>query len=155
MERKNFKWIDALCIVTLDIKIGLVIERIYPEGLFSREDLTCAAMLSFPECNGSDQDEIKPFFYKFRLNQAKTSLKAAEGMPKQFLFGYSYYLERKDPSHPRGYFQKAFVILTKYYFCNFYKELVLAMGPSYFKTEDPEYLQAFYNINYRNYMKLL
>eukprot|EP00826_Nyctotherus_ovalis_P053085 TRINITY_DN683_c0_g2_i9.p1 TRINITY_DN683_c0_g2~~TRINITY_DN683_c0_g2_i9.p1 ORF type:complete len:144 (-),score=22.32 TRINITY_DN683_c0_g2_i9:927-1358(-) len=132
-------WIEAFCVVQLDLERGLVVERSYPEDALSREDLASVAMLSFPESSGSNQDEEQSFFFRFRLNQAKSSLKATS---KQFLFGFSYYVQRKDSSNPRGYFQKAFVIITKYYFSFFYRSLAFIAGSAYFHSPVPSFLQV-------------
>jgi len=138
-------WVETFCVVKLDLERGLMVERSYPENALSREDLMSVAMLSFPESTGSNQDESQTFFFRVRLNQAKSSLKATS---KQFLFGFSHYIQRKDPSNARGYFQKAFVILTKYYFSLFYHNLVFIMGSAYFKSEDPSFLQVLSLFHY-------
>ena len=149
------KWIDAICIVKFDHELGLVVEHTIPENAFSATDLSAVAMVSFPESNCVEKDEPQAFFFRSRLNSGKVPIKGENPVNRKFVYGYSYYYQRKDPTNPRGYFQKAFVILTKYYFCTFYRSLATIMGRAYFKSEDKEFLQVVHGAKkYSNYIKV-
>jgi len=144
---KDHSWIDAFCIIKFDHELGLVVEKVFPENIFTPMDLNGIAMLSFPESNCIDQDDSQTFFFRHRLNIYGHPLKSTDFNKRSYIYGYSYYFQKKDSTNPRGYFQKAFVILTRYYFCTFYHSLAKIIGNAYFANENPDFLHVFF-INY-------
>ncbi len=139
---EEHRWIEALCVVKFDHELGLIVEHMMPENTVAAHEATSIAMLSFPESNCAEHEESQTFFFRCRLNNPKSSLRSQPADQRRFLFGYSYYFQRKDEKDSRGYFQKAFVILSKYYFASFYRALAAIMGKAYFKGESKDFLKV-------------
>jgi len=49
-----------------------------------------------------------------------------------YLYGYTFFLQRRDATNRRGYFQKSLVILTHLPYISLFTELVARLGPSFF-----------------------
>jgi len=49
-----------------------------------------------------------------------------------YLYGYTFFLQRRDATNRRGYFQKSLVILTHLPYVSLFTELVARLGPSFF-----------------------
>lgn len=49
-----------------------------------------------------------------------------------YLYGYTFFLQRRDTTNRRGYFQKSLVILTHLPYVALFTELVARLGPSFF-----------------------
>ena len=68
----------------------------------------------------------------------------------EFLFGYTYFQQLKDPSNPRGFSQKSVVILTALPFVEFFKNIVDLLGENYFESywsdeiETKNFLKVFF-----------
>ena len=139
-EQSRGQWADGICVVKFDLTIGLVIERMTPAGVLQGQDVNAVSMLSFPESNCTDLECVQTFFFRYRRNPSKSTLQTQPTTERQFAYGYSYYVQRKDPTNPRGYFQKALVLLSRYYFCDFYCTLVSLLGSTYFKDENNDFL---------------
>jgi len=130
--KKRYKWIKAIAIVKFDIEIGMVIEQITPNKALTEQETKSVATLSFPESNCSDKDYTHTFFYRFKTTSNK-----------EFFFGYSYYIQHKDLSLPRGYLQKSLVIITSLHFSSFYLNLVQLIGDAYFNNTKTNFLRVF------------
>ncbi len=131
---KSYKWIKAICIAKFDHELGMIVEQTAPAKALSEAETKSVAMLSFPESNCSEADWEHTFFYRFRRSADGSPLNSAQPDSHEYLFGYAYYIQRKDTSHPRGYCQKSFVIITPFYFSGFYSRLVQLMGKAYFSS---------------------
>ena len=94
----------------------------------------CSHMLSFPESNCSEGDWEHVFFYRFRRNSDVYPVNSESAESQEYLFGYTYYMQRKDEMQPRGYIQKSFVIITPFYFSCFFMKLVQLIGRAYFSS---------------------
>ncbi|WFD18887.1 hypothetical protein MCAP1_001100 [Malassezia caprae] len=49
-----------------------------------------------------------------------------------YLYGYTFFLQRRDATNRRGYFQKSLVILTHLPYVSLFTEMVARLGPSFF-----------------------
>jgi hypothetical protein len=135
-------WIQAICLAKFDHELGMIVEKSVPPTALVEQDIKSVAMLSFPESNCSDGDWEHTFFYRFRHNPDNIPLNVEKAGDSKYLFGYAHYMQRKDPSLPRGYYQKSFVIITPFYFTGFYSRLVQLFGKAYFANEGEGLLQV-------------
>ena len=137
----SHKWINAICIAKFDNELGMIIEEMAPKKSLSEREANTVAVLSFPESNCSESEWENTFFYRFRRD-SENSLESDSD--DDYLFGYAYYLQRKDASKPRGYFQKSFVIITPFYFSGFYMKLVQMIGRIFFSNIKTYFLRVYY-----------
>lgn len=131
-SRKSYRWIEAICVARFDHEIGMLVEKMAPAKALTDNEANTVAVLSFPESNCSDNEWEHTFFYRFRRDSSATSLEGEEADEDRYMFGYAYYIQRKDATQPRGYQQKSFVIVTPLYFSCFYINLVQLIGRTYF-----------------------
>jgi len=136
-------WIQSICIAKFDHNYGIILEQVLPANSLSEQEIQSVAMLSFPESNCAENEWEHTFFYRFRkTNVKKTEISQIE--TSEFLFGFAYYIQKKDISNPRGYLQKSFIIVTPFYFTSFYLRLVQLMGQAYFSYPTPTFLKVFF-----------
>jgi hypothetical protein len=124
----------------------MVVENIAPVKALTDKETSTVAMLSFPESNCSEDKWEHTFFYRFRRDKGGLSLDDGIVEEGEYLFGYVYYIQRKDASQPRGYLQRSFVIITPFYFSCFYLNLVQLIGHTYFNTSKIGFLRVFFII---------
>ena len=128
----NFhNWLHSIAVVTFDLELGQVIESIYPatEGAqsdqLSEQDKTNVCYLAFPDSNSGIMGDVQ---FHFRIRRSRPSVaQASPGsvhvkynnkclptlqMEHNFLFGFTYFRQVKDPSIRRGYYQKSVILLT-------------------------------------------
>lgn len=61
-----------------------------------------------------------------------------------YIYGYSFFRQRRDATIRRGYFQKSLVILSHLPYVSLFSEIVAKLGPLYFEHGAP-ILEAFAN----------
>ena len=141
---KSHSWIKAICVVKFDHELGMIVEKTAPTSALTEQETKSVAMLSFPESNCSEAEWEHAFFYRFRRSTETSPTDPSEWSVQEFLFGYAYYIQRKDSTHPRGYTQKSFVIITPFYFSAFYLHLVQLIGKAYFATNEAGLIQVLF-----------
>eukprot|EP00826_Nyctotherus_ovalis_P062794 TRINITY_DN9145_c0_g1_i5.p1 TRINITY_DN9145_c0_g1~~TRINITY_DN9145_c0_g1_i5.p1 ORF type:complete len:156 (+),score=30.75 TRINITY_DN9145_c0_g1_i5:216-683(+) len=146
--KKAYRWIKAVCIAKFDHEIGMIIENMAPTKALTGREASTVAMLSFPESNCSENEWEHTFFYRFRRDSSVGLLDSGAEEEDEYLFGYVYYIQRKDESQPRGYVQKSFVIITPFYFSCFYVSLVQLIGRTYFNTVKIGFLRVLFFLTY-------
>jgi len=153
-ENKNqqsltLNWIVALAVVKFDIDQGNVLEAIYPPDILSTPEQKTLSFIAFPDSNAFSAEGALKYIFKF--NKAGDS---------EFLFGYTYFQQMKDPTNPRGFSQKSVVILTALPFIEFFKNIVDLLGMTYFESywSDEDETKKFLKNNYEyianNWQKL-
>lgn len=65
------------------------------------------------------------------------SVSARYSRSTSYLYGYTYFLQRRDPSLRRGYFQKSLVILTHLPYVGLFHQLIARLGPAFFELGAP------------------
>jgi len=153
-SKKPYRWIKAICIAKFDHEIGMLLEKMAPTKALTDRETNTIAMLSFPESNCSESEWEHTFFYRFRRDSGVSVEDSQTREGQEYLFGYVYYIQRKDETQPRGYLQKSFVIITPFYFSCFYMNLVQLMGRTYFNTIKVSFLRVFLLLTLRNFMKV-
>lgn len=146
--KKAYRWIKAICIAKFDHEIGMIVENMAPAKALTDRETSTVAMLSFPESNCSENEWEHTFFYRFRRDSSASLLGDGVEGEDEYLFGYVYYIQRKDESQPRGYLQKSFVIITPFYFSCFYANLVQLIGRTYFNTLKIGLLRVLFFLTY-------
>ncbi|XP_073969461.1 protein DENND6B [Rhodnius prolixus] len=138
-------WVHAVCIVTFDLELGQALEVFYPSSAkLSEEDKTNICYLAFPDSNSGCMGDTQ-FHFRFRHIPHDSSPASAHirynpnsGVSllanRNFLYGYVYFRQVKDPSLPRGYFQKSVIILSKYPFVNLFLTICRMIAPEFFEN---------------------
>lgn len=140
---KSYRWIKAVCVATFDNELGMIVEEVIPSKALTEQEIRSVAMLSFPESNCSESEWEHTFFYRFRRDSGAHQLDYEASESQEYLFGFAYYIQRKDSSQPRGYLQKSYVIVTPFYLFRFYMRLVQLMGRVYFSSTKTGFLKVF------------
>lgn len=141
-------WIHSIYVVTFDIEFGQAIENQFPQN--KQIDLTEAeanniCYSSFPDSNSSILGSTQ-FHFRMRLSKLDNRLKRfysyyntqttqALNVDTKFIHGYVHFLQKKDPSLKRGYFQKSLVILSLLPFVELFNHIVTLIGTNYFDNE--------------------
>lgn len=151
-------WIHSIYVVTFDIEFGQAIETQYPrrsELPMTDQETNNICYSSFPDSNSSTLGSTQ-FHFKMRLSKLDDSLKQfysyyntqttqALNVDTQFIYGYVHFLQKKDPSLKRGYFQKSLVILSLLPFVELFYHVVNVVGTNYFDNEQLLSLDSVYN----------
>ena len=137
----NFNsWISCFCVVTFDIELGQVIEKVFPEHYYlSDVERSNICYLSFPDSNSGCMGDTQFHFRirsAFRAKQTSRSLDRALQKDMDHYFGHVSFRQVKDSSIKRGYFQKSVVLLSRLPFTNLYYYLVKTIAPEYFENGD-------------------
>lgn len=68
-----------------------------------------------------------------RTSSTASTAPTSTSRSTSYLYGYTYFRQRKDPTLPRGYFQKSLVILTHLPHVGLFTELIARVGPQFFE----------------------
>ena len=125
------KWITCLCIVCFDIEHGQAIEEIFPQNVLEKSEEKLLSLLAFPDSNNfaSTEGYLQYIIKIQRNNQNEKN--------NEIFFGFVYFLQKKDSSINRGYYQKSIVLLTKNPILSFYKSFIQRLGELYFSIKKP------------------
>ncbi|XP_003747684.1 protein DENND6A [Galendromus occidentalis] len=138
------QWLHCICVVTFDLELGQAIENVYPPcaTLTEREKLNIC-YLAFPDSNSACMGDTQ---FHFRIRR-EDPLKLTEDQHEfnlmvppalqietQYLYGFAYFRQVKDPSVRRGYFQKSVVFVTHLPLVNFFQKAVALVAPDFFEN---------------------
>ncbi|CAF2410542.1 unnamed protein product [Rotaria sp. Silwood2] len=136
------KWLYGIAIVTFDLELGQSIELLLPSHckLTDKEKLNLS-YLSFPDTNSTC---LGDFQYHFRMNHESLNLAidyqyynsivpAALQVDNNSLFGYVNFRQKCDKTIKRGFFQKSFVLLSKFPFISLFLTMVNQLAINYFQ----------------------
>jgi len=133
-------WISCFCVVTFDLEVGQVIEKIYPENYqLSDVERLNICYLAFPDSNtGCMGDTVFHFRLRSTIKPTKYSKTLFRNLRKDpdHYFAYVAFRQVKDASIKRGYFQKSIVIISRLPYINLFRHLVQMIAPEYFDTGD-------------------
>lgn len=150
-------WIHSIYIVTFDIEFGQAIETQYPkfqELQLNEVETNNICYSSFPDSNSSILGSTQ-FHFKIRLSNLDSRFKQfysyyntqttqALSVDTQFVYGYVHFLQKKDSTLKRGYFQKSLVILSLLPFVELFYHVVSVVGTNYFENEQLLNLENVY-----------
>lgn len=152
-------WIHSMYVVTFDIEYGQAIENQIPQNVKELEvtevEKNNICYSSFPDSNSSILGSAQ-YHFRMRLSRLDNKLKKyysyynsqttqALNVDTQFIHGYVYFLQKKDTTLKRGYFQKSLVILSLFPFTELFYHIVNVIGSNYFETEQLLDLENVYN----------
>ena len=133
---ESYKWLEAITTVRFDLEEGQMVDYIFPPLTYPDKFNKLIGYFSFP-----DSYVFPPegeLFYTFQL--------VFEGDP---LYCYSHFTQKKDPTNPRGYFQKSVVLVSKLRLVKIFKVVLKEINKLYFaRGEDESVLEeCFLSIN--------
>ncbi|OCH95427.1 DUF1630-domain-containing protein [Obba rivulosa] len=145
------RWLQGLAIVDFDLDVGPKICSIYPPLDLTPSEAENIAFSSFPD---SAQFEEGAQVHSFRIRLQDTSEadpEHAPGAPRPtehdgFLYGFSYFSQRRDASSRRGYQQRSLVILTHFSYPAIFYALLAKLGPMFMAHGGPMLESACHNI---------
>ncbi|KAF8630254.1 hypothetical protein AX15_003031 [Amanita polypyramis BW_CC] len=141
------RWILGIAIVEFDLDHGPVVDGIYPPVSLLPAESENLAFSAFPD---SPQFEQGSQVHSFRIREQVQSL--PEEHPKRrptldgFIYGYSHFTQKRDPSSKRGYRQCSTVILTQLQYPAFFTRLASIFGPLYDAHGPPMLESACHNL---------
>ncbi|KAI1714570.1 stabilization of polarity axis domain-containing protein [Ditylenchus destructor] len=138
------EWVYCICVITFDLELGQTIEVIYPGNseLTASERLKAdICYLSFPDSN-SIRHSTKDSTYHFRVRcatklsnfveKSTSSVPAALQPDPNYLFGFVHFRQQRNPSLPRGYYQKSVVLLSPLPLFGLFTHIVSEIALSFF-----------------------
>lgn len=151
-------WVHSIYVVTFDIEFGQAIEAEFPRSKeleLNETELNNICYSSFPDSNSSILGSTQ-FHFRMRLSKLDNRLKKfysyyntqttqALSVDTQFIYGYVHFLQKKDSSLKRGYFQKSLVILSLLPFVELFYHVVSIVGTNYFENEQLLSLENVYD----------
>lgn len=151
-------WIHSIYVVTFDIEFGQAVEAQYPkvkELNLTESETNNICYSSFPDSNSSIlgatqfhfrlrlsnlDDRLKQFYTYYNMQTTQTL-----SVDTKFIYGYVHFLQKKDSSLKRGYFQKSLVVLSMLPFVELFYHTVNVVGTDYFDNEGLLSLENVYN----------
>lgn len=143
------KWILGLAIVNFDLELGPTVNSLHPDVWLSNKEAQNIAFSSFPDSLQFDQGSQT---HSFRIRaiestDADPSHAHARAKPEDgYIYGFSHFMQERDPSSKRGYLQRSIVILTYLPYPSLFSALVSKLGPLYHEHGTPMLEAACHNI---------
>ncbi|XP_039298437.1 protein DENND6A [Nilaparvata lugens] len=153
-------WIHCICVVTFDLELGQALEYTYPPtAVLLEEDKTNICYLAFPDSNSGCMGDTR---YHIRIRQAAGLSPQSPSSHHQlynqkcpiflqadscYFYGFVYFRQVKDPSLPRGYFQKSVIVLSRLPFISLFLEVIGLIAPEFFKSGFSSIEAACHEIN--------
>ncbi|THH33219.1 hypothetical protein EUX98_g952 [Antrodiella citrinella] len=143
------RWIHALVIVNFDLEYGPKITKMFPPLNLSPAEAENIAFSSFPD---APQIELGSQMHSFRVrphDPTEDKLVRNEDRPATqdgFMYGFSHFTQRRDPSSKRGYQQSSLVILTPHPYPTLFYTVLSYLGQSFLMHGGPILEVACHNI---------
>ncbi|KAF8813388.1 DUF1630-domain-containing protein [Phlegmacium glaucopus] len=139
------RWILGIAVVEFDLDDGPVVDGIYPPLTLLPAETQNIAFCALPDSVQFDQGSQT---HSFRIREQFTALSSDKRPPKKdgFIYGFSHFIQRRDPSSKRGYQQRSLVILTQHQFPAFFIHLASIFGPLFEQHGTPMLEAACHNI---------
>lgn len=150
-------WITCFCVVNFDLEYGQKLDYSVPSHTFLADEISNICFSSFPDSNeereldsvfvfrirreGLPQADHEVHHDVFRLDRLQPDIDSA------FYYGFAYFRQREDPSNPRGYMQRAVVLITPQPFFGLYHRLMQIVGPMFFDFGEALLESTIENIN--------
>ncbi|KAG9103528.1 hypothetical protein FRC06_010104 [Ceratobasidium sp. 370] len=127
------RWIMSVAVVDfviVDLDIGPVVAKLYPNIRLDPPDRGNIAFSSFPDTTLFDTG-TQTHSFKIRLSQP-LSLSSSPTTTTSVLHGYACFMQRKDPTSKRGYLQRSVVFLTHLPYIGLFDRAISLFGPMFF-----------------------
>ncbi|KAA1467559.1 DUF1630-domain-containing protein [Dentipellis sp. KUC8613] len=132
--------------VNFDLELGPVVTCVFPPFHMFPFEAENIAFSAFPDSalfkEGSQ-------IHSFRIREGKRAPLDGDHRPISpdgFLYGFSYFSQRKDASSKRGYEQRSIVILTHRPYPALFHSILSKLGPLYQSHGDPILEVASHNV---------
>ncbi|KAI0035421.1 hypothetical protein K488DRAFT_76661 [Vararia minispora EC-137] len=129
------KWILGIAIVTFDLELGPTLACVFPQLRLYDFEAENIAFSSFPD---SPQFREGCSIHSFRIRVRPSPLSSRSSVLSDrpelrdgFMYGYSYFSQRKDLTSRRGYSQWSIVILSQHPFVALFSSVIASLGPLY------------------------
>ncbi|XP_041975641.1 protein DENND6B [Aricia agestis] len=148
-------WLHCICVVTFDLELGQAMESVYPPGVKLSDQEKCnICYLAFPDSNSGCMGDTQ-FHVRLRTRAPLTPQQLRyneESVPTlradcTHYWGFVYFRQVKDPSLPRGYFQKSLILLTRLPFINLFYKVIQLIAPKHFEDGESSLEAACHDIN--------
>ena len=116
-------WYHSVHVVTFDTDVGHLVEMSIPSACLSGPEELALSLAAMPDSQPSTSNGLGDSSFAFRFHR--------DGAPA--LWGFAFFRARRDPSLPRGTFQKSFVLLCSMPFFRFMRtNVVPRLAETYF-----------------------
>lgn len=148
-------WLHCICVVTFDLELGQAMESVYPPSAkLTEQEKSNICYLAFPDSNSGCMGDTQ-FHVRLRSQTPLTCQQKIyndECMPSlsadnTHYWGFVYFRQVKDPSLPRGYFQKSIMLLTRLPFIDLFYKIVKLIAPKHFNDVESSLEAACHDIN--------
>ncbi|VVC93439.1 unnamed protein product [Leptidea sinapis] len=148
-------WLHCICVVTFDLELGQAMESVYPPGVKLSDQEKCnICYLAFPDSNSGCMGDTQ-FHVRLRSRSPLSRQQVIyneDSVPNlradsTHHWGFVYFRQVKDPSLPRGYFQKSIILLTRLPFINLYYKIIQLIAPKHFEEGESSLEAACHDIN--------
>ncbi|XP_022695543.1 protein DENND6A-like isoform X2 [Varroa jacobsoni] len=141
------QWLHCIAVVTFDLELGQAIESVYPPcATLSEQEKLNICYLAFPDSNSACMGDTQ-FHFRIRREDVNRSRRLTEDQMHfndmvppalqidiEYLYGFAYFRQVKDPSIRRGYFQKSVVFIAHLPLVNLFHKTVALVAPDFFEN---------------------
>ncbi|KAJ4480145.1 hypothetical protein J3R30DRAFT_3701503 [Lentinula aciculospora] len=139
------RWILGIAIVNFDIDEGPVVVGVFPPLVLFPKESENIAFSSFPDSLQFDQgSQIHSFC--IRGERIPVSSEKRPANIDEFIYGFSYFAQKRDTTLKRGYEQRSVVILTSHPYPAFFSAILSIFGPMFQEHGTPMLEAACHNI---------
>lgn len=148
-------WLHCICVVTFDLELGQVMEKVYPSNVvFTDQEKSNICYLAFPDSNSGCMGDTQ-FHVRLRARSGLTKQQIEYNSDSSNLlsadvshyWGFVYFRQVKDATLPRGYFQKSIILLTRLPFINLFYKVIKQIAPKHFEEFDSSLEAACHDID--------
>ncbi|KAF8123478.1 hypothetical protein EV363DRAFT_1356585 [Boletus edulis] len=143
------EWVLAFVVVQFDLDLGPVVRAVHPPMYLSSSEKENIAFSSFPD---SLQFEQGSAVHSFRIRVYPEAF--VEGVDETrrpqpldgFMYGFSHFRQKRDPTSKRGYQQSSLVLLTHHQYPALYTSMISQLGSLFHAHGVPMLETACHNI---------
>ncbi|KAG9510527.1 Protein DENND6B [Fragariocoptes setiger] len=147
-DKQHSLWVHCLCVVTFDIEFGQCVESIYPENALNEQERLALSYSSFPDSNSCINDEAQ-YYFRTKVSSPNCSMSSsfekfnassppAIHVDKDVAYGFVYFLQKRDRTAKRGYFQKSLLIISRLPFVKLFNHFVTEIGIKFFSESQTD-----------------
>ncbi|KAH8099999.1 hypothetical protein BXZ70DRAFT_989710 [Cristinia sonorae] len=144
------RWIHALVLVNFDLEYGPKITKTFPHLTLTPSEAENIAFSSFPD---APQIELGSQMHSFRVRPHDPDNDKLVRVDRDrpvvldgYMYGYSYFTQRRDTTSKRGYQQSSLVILSPHPYPALFYTLLSYLGQSFLTHGGPMLEVACHNI---------
>ncbi|KAI0072956.1 DUF1630-domain-containing protein [Panus rudis PR-1116 ss-1] len=144
------RWIHALVVVDFDLEYGPKITKVYPHLALGPSESENIAFSSFPD---APQTAEGSHIHSFRLRLSGPSEdilpRSEDDRPSThdgYMYGFSYFTQRRDSTSKRGYQQRSLVVLTQHAYPALFYTILTHLGNEFLLHGGPMLEAACHNI---------